>query len=137
MDDFALVPFANRECSFSGAGRHKGPVPAGEYWPVSTLLGLICYGEVVSSDLDRYVSTRFVERQNLSLRMGSRRFTRLTMALARSSTTTSQPSRCTSLTTIFASEGAGGGGQGLGGSCGSDPDPSGRRRKLTVIQGRK
>src|ERR1700731_2582694 len=34
--------------------------------------------EVVSGEPDQYISTSYVERQNLSLRIGSRRFTRLT-----------------------------------------------------------
>jgi hypothetical protein len=33
--------------------------------------------EVISGDPDQYVSTSYIERQNLSLRMGQRRFTRL------------------------------------------------------------
>jgi IS1 family transposase len=36
--------------------------------------------EVVSGDPDQYISTSYVERQNLSLRMGQRRFTRLASA---------------------------------------------------------
>ena len=59
--------------------------------------------KVVSGDPDpEHVSTSYVERQNLSMRMGMRRFTRLTNGLARSWRTTRIRSRCTSFTTTSA-----------------------------------
>ena len=39
--------------------------------------------EVLTGDPDQYASTSYVERQNLSLRMGSHRFTRLTNGLSK------------------------------------------------------
>lgn len=44
------------------------------------------------------INTSYVERQNLTMRMGMRRFSRLTTATPRRSRTMLPPSRCTSCT---------------------------------------
>jgi hypothetical protein len=57
---------------------------------------------VVSGDPEQYVSTSYVERQNLSLRMASRRFTRWTNGFSKKLDNTLRRSRCMSRITICA-----------------------------------
>ena len=70
--------FGYNEVDFAQLAKHYGPAPEGErrYSPP------ICLGttknRIMGEPVEQDVSTSFVERANLSLRMQSRRFTRLT-----------------------------------------------------------